>query len=118
MSPSQTVIFPITAQSINEMLQFHSSQALTPISMGYLLEKYSQLSQSELTRICQMFMDPKHQPKGPPPYLQAFFTDTGKLIVDMIASIMGFNSGEYVDDVTLALLSIFTLGQPPAVKYD
>ena len=37
MSPSQTVLFPITAQSINEMLQFHSSQALTLISMGYLL---------------------------------------------------------------------------------
>jgi len=72
MSPSQTVPFPITAQSINEMLQFHSSHAPTPLSMGYLLERAPQLSQSELTHICQMFMDLKHQPKGPPPYLCKF----------------------------------------------
>ena len=44
MSPSQTILFPITAQSINEMLQFHSIQDLTPISMGYLFEKSSQFS--------------------------------------------------------------------------
>lgn len=118
MSPSQEVLFPITAQSINEMLQFHSSHALTPLPMGYLLEKSPQLSQSELTRICQMFMDTKHQPKGPPPYMHAFFTDTRKIIVDVIASIMGFNSREYVDKITLVLLSIFTPGQPPTIKYD
>ena len=39
MSPSQTILFPITTESINEMLQFHPSQALTPLSMGDLLEK-------------------------------------------------------------------------------
>ena len=31
---------------------------------------------------------------------------------------MGFNTSEYVDEITLVFLSIFTLGQPPAVKYD
>ena len=36
----------------------------------------------------------------------------------MIASIMGFNSREYVDEITLVLLSIFTPGQAPTVKYD
>jgi len=65
-----------------------------------------------------MFIDPKHQPKGPPPYLWTFFTDAGNIIIDMIASIMGFNSGGNVDEITLVLLSIFTLGQPPTVKYD
>jgi len=118
VSPSQTVLFPITAESINEMLQFHSSQALTPISMGYLLEKSTQLSRLELNCICQTFMQEKHQPKGPPPYLQTFFTDVGRIIVDMISLVMGFNTSEYVDEVTLMLLSIFTPGQPPVVMYD
>ena len=36
----------------------------------------------------------------------------------MISSIMGFNTSEYVDQLTLVLLSIFTPGQPPTVKYD
>ena len=75
-----------------------------------LLEKSTKLSQSELNRIRQTFMLQKHQTKGPPPYLQTFFIDIGRLIVDMISLIMGFNSSEYVDDVTLVLLSIFTPG--------
>lgn len=77
--------------------------------MEYLLGKSSQLSQSEVSCIGKTFMLPKHQPKGPPPYLQTLFTKIGRLIVDMIALIMGFNSSEYVDDITLVLLSIFTL---------
>ena len=34
LSPSQNVLFPITAQSINEMLQFQPGEALTPLPMG------------------------------------------------------------------------------------
>ena len=74
LSPSQTILFPITAQSINEMLQFQPDQALTPLSMGELLEKYTKLSHEELSRLCQTFMLPEHQPKGPPPYGYIIFS--------------------------------------------
>ena len=69
MSPSQTVLFYITVESINEMLHFHPTQFLAPLSMGFLLEKASQLTSPEITCIAQMFMIPKCQPQGPPPYL-------------------------------------------------
>ena len=68
LSPSQSVLFPITAQSINEMLQFQFGQALTPLSMAKLLEKSTNLSHEELNRLCQTFMLPEHQPKIHPPY--------------------------------------------------
>jgi len=86
--------------------------------MGDLLEKSVKLSQEELTRLCQIFMSPKHQLDDPPPYMQTFFTYMGQLIIDMISSIMGFNTSEFVDELTLVLLSIFTPGQLPAIKYD
>ena len=92
MSPIQTILFPITAQYINEMLQFHPGQALTPISMGDLLEKSKNLSQEELNRLYQTFMLLEHQPKGPHPYGYTFFTDMGRLILNMISSVMGFNT--------------------------
>ena len=60
MSPSQTVLFPITAKSINEMIQFHSTQPLAPLSMGYLLEKASQSPKSEITCIAHMFIKPHY----------------------------------------------------------
>lgn len=56
MSPNQTILFPITVESINEMLQFHPSQALTPISIIDLLEKSTKLSQSKLNHLCQIFI--------------------------------------------------------------
>ena len=36
----------------------------------------------------------------------------------MIAWILDFTPSEYVDELTLAYMSIFTLGQPPAAKFD
>ena len=100
------------------MLQFQPGQALTPLSMGELLEKSANLSHEELNYICQTFMFPEHQPKGSPPYGYTFSTDVGRLILNMISSIMGFNTSEYVDWLTLVLLPIFTPGQPPTIKYD
>ena len=63
-------------------------------------------------------MFPEHQPKGPPPHGYTFFIEEGRLILNMISFIMGFNTNEYVDHLILVLLSIFTPAQPPAVKYD
>ena len=100
------------------MLHFQPSQALTPLHMVELLEKSTQLSHEELNRLCQTFMLPQHQPTGPPPYGHTYFTDEGRLILNMISSIMGFNTSEYVDQLTLVLLSIFTPGHPPAIKYE
>lgn len=53
-------------------------------------------------------MDKDDIPKDPPPYLTCFFTDIGKYIVNMIISIMSFNTTELVDELTLVLISIFT----------
>ena len=110
MTPDQSIFFPITPQAINTMLHFEPDQNLTPLSMEELLEKSTQLSQEKLKCICQTFMLPEHQPKGPPPYGFASFTNLGKLILNMISFVLGFNTSEYVDELTLVLLSIFTPG--------
>ena len=36
----------------------------------------------------------------------------------MISCILGFNTSEFVDEVILVMLSMFTPGQPAAVQYD
>ena len=63
-------------------------------------------------------MRPYFQHRGPPSYVHAWFTEAGRFIIDMISYILGFKTSEHVDETALVLLSIFTLGQPPAVKYD
>jgi len=64
-SPSETVIFYITAKSINEMIHFHPTEPPARLSMGLLLDQASKLS----TQVVKMFMLPECQPTNPPPYL-------------------------------------------------
>lgn len=51
MSPNQKVLFTITAESINEILQVQPSPNLTPLSTGDLLDQYTKLSPSRLSQI-------------------------------------------------------------------
>jgi len=50
--------------------------------------------------------------------VHSWFTETGRLILDMISFILGFKTSEYVDETILVTLSMFTTGQPPVVKFD
>ena len=68
IAPNQSVLFPITPQAINAMLNFESDQELAPLSMEGLIEKTRQLTPKKLKSMYQYFMLPEHQPKGSPPY--------------------------------------------------
>ena len=110
MTPSGTVLFYITPESINEMLHFKPIQPLAPLSMGYLLEQGSKLSTVEIGRIAKFFMRPDCQPREPPPFHHVWFNEAGRFIIDMISYVLGFKTSEYVDEITLVLISIFTPG--------
>ena len=86
--------------------------------MKSLLNEGPKLLSSEVFRIAQTFMKPDCQPTGPPPFHHAWFNEVGRLLVDMISYILGLKTSEFVDETVLVLLSIFTPGQPPAIKYD
>lgn len=60
----------------------------------------------------------KHIPKDPPPYVATIFSPIFQDIVSMISSILGYTTSEYIDEIILAFMSIFTPGHPPAVMYD
>ena len=60
LAPDQSILFPITAQSINTMLHFEPGHDLTPLSIGELLEKSTKLSPETLKIICETLMLPEH----------------------------------------------------------
>jgi len=75
MSPSGNVLFYITPQSINEMLQFKPTQPLVPLSMKQLLDQASKLSSAEISRIAKMFMSPECYSRYTLPYHHAWFDE-------------------------------------------
>ena len=118
MAPSGTILFSITPQSVNEMLHFKPTQLLAPLTMEFLLDQGAKLPSLEITRIAQLFMKLDRQPTQLPPFNQVWFNEAGTFIIDMISYILAFKTNEHIDEIVLVLMSIFTPGQPPAVKYD
>ena len=117
-SPSGSILFHVTPDSINKMLNFKQTQLLVPFSMKYLLDEGSKLSSSEIARITKTFMRAYCQPTGPPPFMYVHFNEVGKFLVDMISYILGFKTSEHVDETVLVLLSSYSPRQPPTVKYN
>ena len=100
------------------MLNIKPTQLLFPLSMKFLLDEGPKISNSKIARIAQVFMRVDHQPTKPPPFHYVWFNEVGMLLVDMISYVLGFKTGEHIDETILVLLSAFTPGQPLAVKYN
>lgn len=86
--------------------------------MNNLLEEASWLPRPKIERIAKTFMKVDCQPKETPPFLYVHFNEVGKLLVDMISYVLGFKTSEHVDETVLVMLSSFSQGQPPAIKYN
>ena len=86
--------------------------------MNNLLDQASKFPSAEIDRIAKFFMPPECYSRFTILYLHVAFTEEGKMIIDMISYILGFRTSEIVDEIVFAFMSMFTPGQPPAVKYD
>lgn len=105
MSPNQTIIFTITVESINEMLQLQLGQNLTPISIGDLLDKFPKLTTAKLAEMLQTFIkEENHVPTKPPPYVATIFSPFGQDIVAMISCVLSYTTNEYIDEIILAFM--------------
>lgn len=100
------------------MLNFEPTQPLVPLTMKLLLDQGAKLPSLEITRLGQLYMLPQCHPDHSPPYHQVSFNEAGKILIDMISYILGCKTSEFVDETVFVLMSIFTPGQPPTVKYD
>jgi len=117
-SPSGRILFYIKAHYINQMLNFKQTQQLLPFSMNNLLGKASWLPGLRFEEMVKTFMRADCQPKEPPPLPYDHFNEVGKLLIDMISYVLGITTGDHVDETVLVVLSSFSQGQPPALKYD
>ena len=121
MTPDHSIFFTITAKSINEMLQLQPSQRLTPLSIGDLFNRFPTLTsiKLKLARLFQTFIkEEQYIPKDPPPYMWTIFSDLDRDIIEMMFSVLGQTISEFVDEIIIAFMSIYSPGQPPTIMFD
>ena len=118
LSPTGSILFHITPESINEMLHFHTAKPLTPLYMQNLIKKGNKLSNDQIIKINQLFVQPGSEAIRTPPIGYHYLNELGRMLVDLISYVLGFIGMEEVDEIMMAMLSIFSPGKPPAVHYD
>lgn len=78
MSPNRAILFTITTESINEMLQLQPGKNLPPFSIGSLLDQFLKLITTKLAEMFQtLIREEIHIPKDPPSYVTAIFSPMG-----------------------------------------
>ena len=118
LNSSGSVLFNITPQAISQMLCFHTARKLTPLSLMDLIEQGGKLTNAQITKINQLFLDSGSQTIRSPPISHVYLNQLGRDLVDMISDILGYSSTEYVDETILVLLAMFSPGKSPFIWYD
>ena len=79
--------------------------------MGDLLEHFPKLTTAKLAEMFQTFIEEEnHIPKDHHPCVATLFSPFGQDIVAMISSVVGYTTNEYIDEIILAFMSIYTPG--------
>jgi len=115
LDPTGAVVFYITPEAIREMLYFKTKKKLVPLSLGDLIRKGAKLTDAQITKLNQLYTDSDtiHRP----PFHRVYLNQLGRDLVDMISSILGYLSTEFVDETVLSIMLMFSPGKPP-ICYD
>ena len=100
------VLFYITAEAINDMLQLSHDPRVVSLSIEDLTQMYLDLDFPRKFEILQNFM-PNHVnlPKVNPPYDTFDFPEGSRQIISMLSFILGYVNDEFTDASILRFLS-------------
>ena len=116
-SPIGEILFTITYETIDQMLQVPKNDSTTPFSIEALNELYQKLTFSQRAQIFEIFLLEDAQfPKKNPPYPSSIFQDNQ--IISMLSCLLGYYSGEWVDKPILGFLSIFSTKEKVSMKFN
>jgi len=106
---AQEILFTVTAQSINQMLQIQPQPEGVPFSIETFTKPYIKLYFPKRSQIFQTFLPEIAQiPKKNPPYSISIFPEQTRQIVTMLSCILGYFTDEHVDESILGFFSIFS----------
>jgi hypothetical protein len=107
-SPTGEILFTITPETIDQMLQIPKNDSTTPFFVEALNELYQKLTFPQRAQIFEIFLPEDAQfPKKNPPYPSSIFIEKENQIISMLSYLLGYYSDEWVDEPILGFLSIF-----------
>jgi hypothetical protein len=113
------VLFFITPEDIDQMLQVTRPDSVTPFNLEVLIELYQKMTFPQRAQIFELFSPPSSPiPTTSPPYPSSIFSIKGNQIVSAVCALLGYFSDQWVDEPILGFLSIFSNDELPTTQFD
>ena len=93
ITPTGEILFTITPQAIDQMMQAPTAENATPFSHEALVELYQKLDFSKRAKTLECFLtEDALLPKKYPPYPSSIFLERAKKIITVISYLLGYYS--------------------------
>jgi hypothetical protein len=113
------VLFFITPEDIDQMMQITRPDSATPFNLEVLTELYQKMTFPQRAQIFELFSPPSAPiPTTSPPYPSSIFSIKGNQIVSAVCALLGYFSDQWVDEPILGFLSIFSNDEQPTTQFD
>jgi hypothetical protein len=119
VSSSGDVLFFITPEDIDQMMQIPRANSVSPFDLEILTELYQKMTFPQRAQIFELFLPTSAQlPSTNPPYLSSMFSTKGNQIISSLCTLLGYYSDQWVDEPILGFLSIFSTDEKPTTQFD
>jgi hypothetical protein len=119
VSSSGDILFLITPEAIDQMMQIPQADSASPFNLEILTELYQKMTFSQTTQIFELFLPTSTQfPSTNPPYMSSMFSTKGNQVISSLCALLGYYSDQWVDEPILGFLSIFSTDEKPTTQYD
>jgi hypothetical protein len=113
------VLFFITPEDIDQMMQITRPESVTPFNLEVLTELYQKMTFPQRAQIFELFSPPSSPiPTTNPPYPSSIFSIKGNQIISAVCALLGYFSDQWVDEPIMGFLSIFSNDEKPTTQFD
>jgi hypothetical protein len=119
VSSSGDVLFFITPEDIDQMMQITRPESASPFNLEILTELYQKMTFPQRAQIVELFLPTSAPlPSTNPPYPSSLFSTKGNQIISSLCALLGYYSDKWVDEPILGFLSIFSNDEQPTTQFD
>jgi hypothetical protein len=109
LSSSGDVLFFITPEDIDQMMQITRVESASSFNLEILTELYQKMTFPQRAQIFDLFLPTSTPlPSTNPPYPSSMFSTKGNQIFSSLCALLGYYSDQWVDEPILGFLSILS----------